>query len=147
MSGLDRREDSELNPEKEGPERIWWCSAEVLTENGIVTHSDVLIILRCPILFSKSGEYFNPSTEPVWSFLKRVCQSILTNHFNLKEMFPYNDIQAAVLSIYSNRYLPQRMRQCVIDCCCARKRAARDPFFESMGYDRLFSRHSGVVEE
>lgn len=59
----------------------------------------------------------------------------------------YNGIKAAIVSLSLNRYLLQRMRKCMSDCCSARKRAGRDKFFALLGYDRLVFCHSGATEE
>lgn len=136
-----------VDPIPEAPGRIWTGSTEVLTENGSLTHSGIQIIPKCPILASKSSELFKPSTITVRSFLEHVLQRNLTHNFNSEEKLLDKDIQAAVVSKYSNSWLMKRMRQCLYDWCSARKRAGRDDFFESKGYDRPFSRHSFVTEE
>lgn len=110
MSGSTRKEVSELNQEREAPESLWAVREELLTANGIVTHSGLQTISKCPIVFSKSREWFNPSTRTVRSFLELVCQSIVTQLFNSEENFMYNGKQAAIVSSASNKYLLQRMR-------------------------------------
>lgn len=114
----------------------WTGRGEVLNENGTVTHSVVRIIPKCPIVLSKSGEYFKPSTTSMWLFMERVCRSILTQHFNSEEMFPDSYIKASLVSKSSGRYLLEWMRKCLFDCCSAKKRAGMDSFFESTEHYR-----------
>lgn len=53
-------EVSALDTDREALESLWTGYAEMLTNNGILTHSGVRIISKCPIVGCKPGEYFKP---------------------------------------------------------------------------------------
>lgn len=80
------------------------------------------------------------------SLSEHFCERILSQNFISEETFPANDIHSAVVSIYSDRYILQRIRKCFSECCSAKKIAGTDDFLESTRLTGFYL-HSGVLEE
>lgn len=142
-----RKEVFEIDPLKDEPVRLWKGRAEIVTGNGILTRCGAHVIPKCPLSLAGRGEYYTCSTTSVRALLENVCTGVIGKYYCSQEIIPAHSVHDASVSISSNGYLLQRMRQCLSDASSARKRVARDSFFESMGFNRLVSRYIVVSAE
>lgn len=111
-----------MNAKREPLGRLWTERAGFLTENGTVRNFRVRIIRKRLMLWSESGEYFNPSAMPVRCFMERALQIILSQKFNSEGMFLDEDVRANDFSIHSIIYRLSRMWQCLSYLCSVKKR-------------------------
>lgn len=137
-----RCEVAELDPLVEAHQRSWKGRAEVVDTNGFKSRSGQWVVPKNPADLIQTGELFKPSTASRRVLLSELASNVLSKDCGSDQLVLPENPELAVTAISSSTYLLQRLRASISDMASARKRAMRDSFFTSMGYNRLVARYS-----
>ena len=138
------RETMELVPFQDSFERNWSGKAIIRPLHGVRISEACVVAPTPPFKIASRGTFYTPSTESEMDALRLVTSSELEDDA-WGDVFKTQQSKEEVMTLILNHpVFKAKMKQCLSDACSARKRAARDIFFSSYGYQRLQSRYSPV---
>lgn len=134
------KETCELDPNADRNVRLWTNRAEVVLQNGIKMQDGSMIVPTPYTFLCNGNNIYVPSINTEKDIICSLLRTELSSGESL-QIYPCEPSRNAVVEeFYKIGTLESRLKQLLSDFCSGRKRAAKDRFFEVLGYSSLLSR-------